>query len=326
MAIDAKVSFLNQIEVGLSRTVTANMMTQVMSIVSDVLEGFEMFEKVTDISTNEDLLTCYLDALKVQGRSEKTIERYRYVLGKLLKAVGVPTRRITVYHLRTYLAAQQERGIRDTTIEGERQVFSAYFNWLQRESLIDRNPIANLGAIKCGKRKKQTFSEADIENLKNSCHCLRDKAIVCFLASTGCRISEVTGLDMEAINFSGLECLVHGKGNKERMVYLNPVTADILKKYFAERNDTCPALFVGRFGERLQPGGVRVMLKKLEAESGVDHVHPHKFRRTLATELNRRGMPIQEIANILGHDKIDTTMKYVILNDEDIKHSYRRYA
>lgn len=107
MAIDAKVSFLNQIEVGLSRTVTANMMTQVMSIVSDVLEGFEMFEKVTDISTNEDLLTCYLDALKVQGRSEKTIERYRYVLGKLLKAVGVPTRRITVYHLRTYLAAQQ---------------------------------------------------------------------------------------------------------------------------------------------------------------------------------------------------------------------------
>lgn len=326
MAIDAKVGFLSQLETQFSKAVTADTMTRVLTIVSDVLEGYEMREVFTESEPNEDLLICYLDALKVQGRSPKTIERYRYVISKLLKTVGVPTRRITVYHLRTYIAKQQERGIKDTTTEGERQIFSAYFNWLQRESLIDRNPTANLGAIKCAKIKKKTFSEADIENLKNCCHTLRDKAIICFLSSTGCRISEVTNLDKDAIDFMGLECLVHGKGNKERTVFINAVTVDLLKKYFAERKDLNPALFIGKGNRRLQPGGVRSMLKVLEEESGVDHVHPHKFRRTLATELSRRGMPIQEIANILGHDKIDTTMKYVVLNDEDIKYSYRRYA
>lgn len=326
MAIDAKVGFMSQLEMQLAQVVTASTMTTVLKSVSDVLEGFEMREVFSAEEPNEDLLVCYLDALKVQGRSQKTIARYKYVLGKLLKAVGVPTRRITVYHLRTYIAAQQERGIKDTTIEGERQIFSAYFNWLQRESLIERNPTANLGAIKCAKLKKKTFTEADIENMKNCCHNLRDRAIVCFLASTGCRISEVTELDRDAIDFMGMECTVHGKGNKERTVFINAVTADLLRKYFAARKDDCEALFCGKGGIRLLPGGVRAMLKVLEKESGVDHVHPHKFRRTLATELSRRGMPIQEVANILGHDKIDTTMKYVVLNEEDIKYSYRRYA
>ena len=326
MAIDAKIGFLNQVENQLAKAVTANTMTQVLTIISDVLDGFEMREVFGTVEQGEDLLVCYLDALKVQGRSAKTIERYRYVISKMLSEVGVTTRRITVYHLRSYLAAQQERGIKDTTTEGMRQIFSAYFNWLQRESLIDRNPTANLGAIKCGKVKKKTFSDSDIENLKNVCHSIRDKAIVCFLSATGCRISEVTELDKDAIDFMGLQCVVHGKGNKERTVFLNAATADLLKKYFAGRTDGCPALFCSKRGDRLQPGGVRAMLKTLETESGVDHVHPHKFRRTLATDLARRGMPIQEIANILGHDKIDTTMKYVMLNDEDIKYSYRRYA
>lgn len=313
-------------EMQLSKAVTANTMTQVLTIVSDVLEGYEMREVFATGEPNEDLLVCYLDALKVQGRSPKTIERYRYIISKLIKAVGVPTRRITVYHLRKYLADQQARGIKDSTTEGERQIFSAYFNWLQRESLIDRNPTANLGAIKCAKLKKKTFSDADIENLKNCCKTIRDRAIVCFLASTGCRISEVTALDRDAIDFVGLECVVHGKGNKERTAYINAVTADLLKKYLAKRKDNCPALFCGLRKERLTPDGVRQMLKVLEEKSGVDHVHPHKFRRTLATELSRRGMPIQQISGILGHDKIDTTMSYMVLNDDDIKYSYRRYA
>ena len=326
MAIDAKVGFLNQMESKLSNEVTADTMTRVLMIMSDALEGYEMREVFTESEPNEDLLMCYLDALKVQGRSPQTIMRYRNVIRRFLKRVGVTTRRITVYHLRKYIAERQGLGIKDTTLEGERQIFSAYFNWLQRESLIDRNPTANLGSIKCAKLKKKTFTEADIENLKNCCHSIRDRAIVCFLASTGCRVSEMTALDRDSVDFSGLECVVHGKGNKERTVFINAVTADVLQKYFATRKDDCPALFRGIRDERLQPSGVRYMLRVLEHESGVDHVHPHKFRRTLATDLSRRGMPIQEIANILGHDKIDTTMKYVVLNDEDIKYSYRRYA
>ena len=326
MAIDAKVSFLNKMEQQLASVVTAAIMAQVLTITNGIMDNYEMQEVLAVSEQNEDLLQCYLDALKVMGRSPKTIARYRYVIGKLLKAVGVPTRRITVYHLRSYIAAQQERGIKDTTTEGERQIFSAYFNWLQRESLIDKNPTANLGAIKCAKLKKKTFTEADIENLKSCCHTIRDKAIVCFLASTGCRISEVTELNRDAIDFMGLQLVVHGKGNKERTVFINEVTADLLRKYFATRKDDNPALFVGKGNRRLQPGGVRAMLKVLEQESGVDHVHPHKFRRTIATELRRRGMPIEEIANILGHDKIDTTMKYIVMSDDEIKYSYRRYA
>ena len=326
MAIDAKVGFLSQLERQFSDLLTASTMEKVLSTASDVLEGYEMREVFSTEEPNEDLLECYLDALKVQGRSPQTIHRYRNVINRMMKAIGVPTRRITVYHLRSYISRRQELGIMDTTIEGERQIFSAYFNWLQRESLIDKNPTANLGAIKCAKRKKITFTEADIENLKDCCHSIRDRAIICFLASTGCRVSEATGLNRDAIDFMGLECVVHGKGNKERTVFINSVTADLLKKYLATRKDDCEALFCGKRGERLEPGGVRYMLRTLQKKSGVEHVHPHKFRRTLATELSRRGMPIQEIASVLGHDKIDTTMKYVVLNDEDIKYSYRRYA
>ena len=326
MAIDAKVGFLSQLERQFSDLLTASTMEKVLSTASDVLEGYEMREVFSTEEPNEDLLDCYLDALKVQGRSPQTIHRYRNVINRMMKAIGVPTRRITVYHLRSYISRRQELGIMDTTIEGERQIFSAYFNWLQRESLIDKNPTANLGAIKCAKRKKITFTEADIENLKDCCHSIRDRAIICFLASTGCRVSEATGLNRDAIDFMGLECVVHGKGNKERTVFINSVTADLLKKYLATRKDDCEALFCGKRGERLEPGGVRYMLRTLQKKSGVEHVHPHKFRRTLATELSRRGMPIQEIASVLGHDKIDTTMKYVVLNDEDIKYSYRRYA
>jgi site-specific recombinase XerD len=326
MAIDAKISFMNQTEKRLSTEITAEDMTKVMTIVADVLEGFEMLETVVDIDTNDDLLNCYIDALKVQGRSAKTLERYRYIITKMMKKVGVSTRRVTVYHLRSYLSTLQAKGVKDTTIEGERQVFSAYFNWLQRESLIERNPTANLGAIKCAKKKKKIFSRVDIEKLRNNCKTERDKAIVSFLAATGCRISEVTGLNRDEIDFNGLECVVHGKGNKERTVYIDPVAALQLRTYIDGRKDACPALFAGKGGKRLLPGGVRCTLKELAERAGVEHCHPHKFRRTLATELGRHGMPIQEIATVLGHDKIDTTMKYVIVNEEETKHDYRRYA
>ncbi len=325
MAIDAKISFLNQTEKQLSTDVTADTMTKVMKIIADVMENFEITETIKD-ETNDDLLLCYLDALKVQGRSAKTIERYRYVLTRMMASVKVPTRKITVYHLRSYLSEEQKRGVKDSTTEGIRQVLSAYFNWLQRESLIDRNPTANLGAIKCAKLKKKILTDVDMYKLKSNCTNNRDKAIVMFLASTGCRISEVTGLNKDDIDFSGMRCIVHGKGNKERTAFFDAVTATTLNAYLNERKDDCPALFLNRYGKRWQNGGVREMLNELANKAGVEHVHPHKFRRTLATELARHGMPIQEVAFVLGHDKIDTTMKYVIQDDENVRTSYRKYA
>ena len=264
--------------------------------------------------------------MQIQGRSEKTIKRYRYLIGRMMEDVNVPTRSITVYHLRQYLAKEKARGISDRTLEGTRQVFSAYFNWLHREKLIETNPIANLGTIKYPKKIKVTYSEIDIEKMKFCCKTLRDRAIICFLLSTGCRISEMIRLNRENVDLNNLECTVLGKGNKERTVFLDPVTGMLIRDYLTQRKDDSPALFINKRKQRLSAQGVRAMMVKLAKVSTVDHVHPHKFRRTLATSLIRHGMPIQEVAAILGHDKLDTTMQYVVLDKTDVKNSYRKYA
>lgn len=325
MAIDAKMSLKNQVESKLMTEITADAMNRVLRVISDVLEGFDVRE-IAPTDERDDLLMCYLDAMKVQGRSEKTLTRYKYVIERMMAGVGVPTRRITVYHLRQYLSGMKAAGLQDSTMEANRQVFSAYFNWLQRESLIEKNPTANLGAIKCAKRQKKTFTDIDMEKLHRSCKCKRDRAIIAFLESTGCRVSELTGLDRESVDLDGLECVVHGKGNKERRVYLDGVTGMLIRAYLAERRDKCDALFVNRYGERLTQDGVRDVLNRVADAAGVEHCHPHKFRRTLATNMARHGMPVQEVARILGHDKLDTTMQYVMLDDEDIKHRYRKFA
>jgi site-specific recombinase XerD len=326
MAIEAKVSFMAQAEKRLASELTAETMGRVLSALAEVLDGFEMRETAFEEDAGDDLLECYLAALKVQGRSQKSIDRYRFVIGRMMKAVKVPTRRITVYHLRQYLAGEKERGVADTTLEGTRQVFSGYFNWLQRESLIDKNPVSNLGTIKCAKRQKKIYTDVEIEKLRMNCKTLRDRAIIGFLGSTGCRISEATNLNRDSVDLNRLECVVRGKGNKERTVYLDSVTGMLIREYLESRKDDCEALFVGLRGERLQPNGVRYMMTELAKRAGVDHVHPHKFRRTLATNLTRHGMPIQEVASVLGHEKLDTTMRYVVLDSEDIKNAYRRYA
>ena len=203
---------------------------------------------------------------------------------------------------------------------------SAYFGWLWREGLIEKNPMGNMGAIKVPKVQRKTFSETDIEKLVRESKTTRDAAIIRFLASTGCRISEMTGLNRDSVDFEKLECVVHGKGDKERVVFFSPVAGMILQEYLRSRTDDEPALFLGCRKERIQPGGVRNMLKQLAKVAGVQHVHPHKFRRTRATELCRHGMPIQAVAKILGHEKIDTTLRYVNIEREDLKNDLRRYA
>lgn len=327
MAIDAKVSFMNQLQNRLSDAVTIDTMTKILAAFSDISERFDMREMdVTE--EQDDLLDCFLEAMTVQGRSEETIRNYRLVLGKMMEAVKVKTRKITVYHLRQYITSLKERGLKDSTMEGYRQVFSSYFGWLHREGLIEKNPVCNLGTIKVGKHQKETFSQTDLVRMQDACKSIRDRAIVAFLASTGCRVAELVGMDRDALKFNqdGAECIVRGKGNKERKVYLTAVAAMLVRRYMAERKDDNPALFVNRYNDRFLTGGIRDFLKRLEEVSGVHHIHPHKFRRTMATEMSRKGMPIQEVAKILGHDKLETTMEYVQLSDEDTKQSYRRYA
>ena len=326
MSIEAKATLLKTMEQQLSTEITAADMSKVLTALADQLAGYQLTQTDPGDTGADDLLDAYMAAMQIQGRSPKTLERYRYIILRMLELVRVNTRNITVYHLRAYLAQEKARGISDRTLEGNRQVFSAYFNWLQREGLIQTNPTANLGAIKFAKKIKLTYSDIDIERLKYNCASLRDRAIVCFLKSTGCRISEMTQLNRDDIDLADLEVTVLGKGNKERTVYLDPVTGMLIGEYLNQRTDDHPALFIGKGTERLKPGGVRYMLCHLAERASVNHVHPHKFRRTLATNLIRHGMPIQEVAAILGHDKLDTTMQYVVLDKSDVKNSYRKYA
>lgn len=326
MSIEAKAVLLREVENSLADQLTVSMMSKVLSTLSEKLDFYKLEKIAFDPDATDDLLGAYLSALFIEGKSPKTIDRYKYIISKMMQTVKVPTRKITVYHLRNFISSEKDRGISDRTLEGMRQVFSAYFNWLQREGLIASNPTANLGTIKYQKKQKDIYTEADIERMKFGCKNIRDRAIICFLKSTGCRITEMTQLNRDDLDLINLECTVLGKGNKERVVFLDQIAAMTLQNYLSERKDNSEALFVNRSGERLTPHGVRQMLVRLGEASKVEHVHPHKFRRTAATSLIRHGMPIQEVAAILGHDKLDTTMQYVVLDKTDIKNAYRKYA
>ena len=231
MAIDAKISFCEQVAAALADRVTVEQMDAIRRAVMNVTDRFEMREIQEGDAETDDLLDCYLSAMRVECRSEKTVARYEYVIRRMMDAVAVPTRRITVHHLRGYLAREKERGVADSTLEGTRQVFSAYFNWLQREALIERNPTANLGTVKVAKKVKPRYTEIEMEKLNRNCATVRDRAILHFLASTGCRISEMCGLDRDAVDLEKLECVVHGKGNKERTVYLSAVAGEVLADF-----------------------------------------------------------------------------------------------
>lgn len=328
MSICAKQLLLHDIEKSIGSVVTVDQLSQIMLTISEQLSSYEIENSEV---TNDDIESCelldvFLSAKRVEGRSEKTIERYRYIISRAYESINVPVKKMSVFHLRNYFANEKKRGVSDGTLDGIRQVLSAFFGWLHKEGLLLENPIINIGAIKSTKKVRKPFTGTDIERMKESCTSDRDKAIISVLLSTGCRISEVCALNKNDVDFHRMEILVLGKGNKERMVFIDEVTAMLLKRYFLQRTDMHEAMFVGKGTTRLACGGIRRMLKNVEEKSGVENVHPHRFRRTLATNLINRGMPIQEVAAILGHEKIDTTMKYIYTDSRNVKHSYIKYA
>lgn len=300
------------------------MTTEQAAALSEMLDGYE----ITKISGTDadDYLSAFLDAKKIQGRTDGTIERYRFVISAMLQDIGRPVRSITVYHLRAHLMGRKSSGSKDSTIEGLRCVYNSFFGWLQREGILQTNPCANIGAVKIPKVSRLPFSDTDIEKLKEACSSDRDRALIAFLLSTGCRIGEICRLDRDDVDLQSLECKVWGKGNKERKVYLDTVTAMLLRRYLRSRSDACPALFAGRGTTRLQRDGARAALKKIAEKAGVENCHPHRFRRTTATRLIRHGMPIQNVAQILGHDNINTTLRYIHIDDSAISHEFRKYA
>lgn len=327
MSISDKQQLLRSVEIGLGKELTADNIKSVVNILSNILIDFNV-EYISNgtLSGNDELLSAYIEAKRIEGRSEKTIERYQYIISKTINTIGVPIRDISVHHLRKYLGDLKDKGIANSTLEGIRQVLSAFFGWLEREKLSPSNPMINLQPIRITKKVRKPFSQVDIEQLKEGCTNNRDKAIISFLLTTGCRVSEVCALNRNDIDMESKEVVVFGKGNKERTVFVDDVTCMLLRRYLEDRKDDLPALFVGKGSERLKPCGIRKILTRISEKSNVKNTHPHRFRRTLATNLINGGMPIQQVSIILGHDKLDTTMKYIYSSKTDIKNAYEKYA
>lgn len=329
MSIASRAQLVRDLGSVVGHYVSADMIDDVMAEISEKIGRYSIDLDETPTgsdSETEDLLKAFLSAKEVEGRSVKTIRRYDYICRKALDKMGVPLRDVSVFHLRKYLADEKARGISDSTLDGNRECLSSLFGWLHKEGLLKTNPTANLGSIKVQKKVRKPYSQSDIEKLKEHCKSSRDKAIICLLMSTGCRIGEVCGLNRDALDFTNKEVTVLGKGNKERTVFLDDVTVMVLSRYLSERKDEDPALFTGKATDRLTPGGVRFMLRNLAEKAGVENAHPHRFRRTLASNLIDHGMDIQNVAQILGHERLDTTMKYIYTSKGELKNQYRKYA
>lgn len=327
MAMQDKVMLMHQVEETLKPRMFANLLEEAIVGINEHLDEYDIHRIHSDDSAAEDdCLESFINSKKAEGRAESTIARYQYIIERFMMFAKVRTKDVNTYHIRDYFANEQARGISDSTLEGIRETLSSYFGWLEHEKLIYTNPIYNIGVIKVSKRVRDAISEPDMERLKRSCSNIRDSALLNVLRSTGCRISEVTGMNIDDINFLTNRCNVIGKGDKERTVFIDDVTAMILKEYLATRNDNNEALFINHAGTRLKPGGARNILKRLAQTAGVENVHPHKFRRTLITKLLNNGMPIQEVAIVVGHDNLDTTMGYYASSKSKIQSSYQMYS
>ena len=277
---------------------------------------------------NKDLLETFIAAKRIEGCSEKSLKYYEATIQQMFAKVDKPLREISTDDLRGYLADYQtERGSSRVTIDNMRRIFSSFFGWLEDEDYILKSPVRRIRKIKTEKTIKETFSDEGLELLRDACEEIRDLAMVDLLASTGMRVGELVQLNREDINFHERECVVLGKGGSERLVYFDARTKIHLLNYLDGRIDSNPALFVSLTmpHKRLMIGGVETRLRGVGKQADMQKVHPHKFRRTLATRAIDKGMPIEQVQRLLGHVKIDTTMHYAMVNQVNVKNSHRKF-
>ena len=286
-------------------------------------------QQVPSLATSNDtLLKAFLSAKQVEGCSQPTIRYYRNTIKQLADNMPKRFTDYTTEDIRAYLAVfQQKHNASKVTVDNVRRIFSSFFSWLEEEDFILKNPVRRIHKVKTGTQVREVLSDESLESIRDTCTRSRYLAMVDLLASTGMRVGELVKLNREDINFTERECVVFGKGNKQRIVYFNARTKIHLQQYLNERNDQNEALFVSLNNpqKRLQISGVEVRLRKIGREANVLRVHPHKFRRTLATMAIDKGMPVEQVQKLLGHVKIDTTMQYAMVNQNNVKLSHRRF-
>lgn len=302
--------------------------SQMKKLQEVLLKNMKEQEDSISEATNYDYLEMFIAAKKIEGCSDRTVAYYKVTVEHLLKCIDTPIRKITTDEIRSYLAKYQEKsGCSKTTVDNIRRNISSFFSWLEEEDYILKSPMKRIHKIKTVQPVKETISDELIERLRDACLCKRDLAMVDLLYSTGIRVGELVRLNVDDISFEERECVVFGKGDKERKVYFDAKTKLHLQDYLKERNDDNPALFVTLDAphQRLKISGVEIRIRRLGRSVNAEKIHPHKFRRTMATRAIDKGMPIEQVQKILGHSQIDTTMQYAMVNQSNVKNAHRKY-
>lgn len=293
-----------------------------------LLKNFNENTKVEQPITNTEYLRLFIDAKSIEGCSARTIKYYSSTIEHMLSKIQTPIRKITTEIMREYLVDyQKQRNCSKTTVDNIRRNISSFFSWLEEEDYILKSPMRRIHKIKTKSVVKEVISDEEVEKLRDNCSTLRDLAIIDLLYSTGIRVGELVRLNIADIDFESRECIVFGKGDKERRVYFDAKTKIHLKKYIDSREDNNSALFVSLNApyNRLKISGVEIRLRQLGRRLNLKAIHPHKFRRTMATRAIDKGMPIEQVQKILGHSQIDTTMQYAIVNQNNVKISHQKY-
>lgn len=285
-------------------------------------------ENLIQSKSNQTLKEAFLSAKQIEGCSERSVSYYSSTLDNLIKTLEKPFNQMETEDLRVYLSDYQKRNdASKQTIDNIRRILSSFFTWLEDEDYILKSPVRRIHKIKTTKQVKETYSDEALERLRDNCKCIRDLAIIDILSSTGMRVGELVKLNRVDVDFVNRECVVLGKGSKERVVYFDARTKLHLQNYLNSRKDENEALFVSLLEphNRLEIAGVEIMLRKLGRSLEINKVHPHKFRRTLATRAIDKCMPIEQVQKLLGHQKIDTTMEYAIVDQQNVKNSHKKY-
>ena len=291
----------------------------------------ELGQNCTEKSDNNELLSLlenYISAKRVEGCSDKTLRYYESTIRNVLLFVNKQPKDISTDELRWYLDSyQRKNNASRVTVDNVRRILSSFFSWLEEENLILKSPVRRIHKVKTGKTVKETYTDEALEIMRDHCENARDLAMIDLLSSTGMRVGELVKLNREDIDFQERECIVFGKGDKQRKVYFDARTKIHLQRYLNDRKDTSPALFVTlqRPYNRLLISGVEIRLRELGRRLGIPKVHPHKFRRTLATMAIDKGMPIEQVQQLLGHQSVDTTLQYAMVNQNNVKLSHHRF-
>lgn len=285
-------------------------------------------EQYHEITSEQNFVELFVSAKRIEGCSEKSLKYYMTTIETMIDELKKDVRHIVTDDIRGYLTEyQKKKKSSKVTIDNIRRILSSFFSWLEDEDYILKSPVRRIHKVKSGTNIKETYSDEALELMRDSCTELRDLAIIDILASTGMRVGEMVLLNRNDIDFNERECIVVGKGSKERVVYFDARTKIHLQNYLNSRRDDNPALFVSLRApyERLQIGGIEVRLRGHGKKLGLQKVHPHKFRRTLATMAIDKGMPIEQLQQLLGHRKIDTTLQYAMVKQSNVKIAHRRY-